>query len=192
MKQGEHESVSTAGAGGREIGNEAFGGGDLWIGQHASDRDILVFDPTRADPRGDVLALYSLTQHRMRRFPRETVLSRITPITDARGRKRAARDYEQRGELRAEHDRARETARSENVERQRESVIAAHGRYLQGLGIADEGVRDTPADHRPGRRSKCHACGTVLDDFAGSVCIVCEGILCSCGACACGQQARRR
>ncbi len=166
--------------------HEAFGGGRLWIGQHDGDQDLLVFDPSEADPHADVLSLYSLTQHRIRSFPRATVLTRIPALTDELGRARAKRDYARRASLRITHEQALAAARIERRNRQRSGVIAAHRRYIESLGLEYQGERETPADHRPGRRTKCHACGIALDDFAGAVCGICNRVLCSCGACACG------
>ncbi len=167
--------------------HEAFGGGKLWIGQHTADQDILVFDPAEADPYADVLALYSLTHHRMRSFPRATVLARIPALTDELGRARAKRDYTRRTTLRNTHEQARVAARTERMDRQREGVIASHRHYIETLGLTWKGVHATPADHKPRRRTTCHTCGIILDDFAGVVCGICDGVLCSCGACACGK-----
>ncbi|MBA4159299.1 MAG: hypothetical protein H0X65_17765, partial [Gemmatimonadetes bacterium] len=30
--------------------DKGFNGGDLWIGRHSVDGDVLVFDPTETDP----------------------------------------------------------------------------------------------------------------------------------------------
>lgn len=166
-------------------GNEPFGGGSLWIGQHATDHDILVFDPSEADPCADVLSLYSLTQHRMRRFPRATVMHRIHPLTDEIGHARAKKDYATRAPLRAAHEEARAAERDEQRVRQRDDVLAAHRRYVDALGVTYQGVRESGVGRRGRHRTKCAACGLALDDFAGSVCGSCDGVLCSCGACAC-------
>jgi hypothetical protein len=169
------------------LGSEAFGDGKLWIGQHDTDQDVLIFDPSEADPHAEVLSLYSLTQHRTRRFPRAIVLQRIQALNGDGGLDRAKSDYEQRDALRAayEAEQAMEAVRSRS--RQKEGVLSAHRRYLESLGLPYEGSRETGPDHRPGRRTKCHTCGIVLDDFAGAVCITCDGVLCSCGSCACGR-----
>jgi hypothetical protein len=172
--------------------HEAFGGGKLWIGRHTADQDTLVFDPTREDASAQVLALYSLTQHRLRSFPRATVLQRIEVLTDELAHARAKRVYARRTTLRAAHEQARLVSRTEGMKRQRDGVLALHRRYVEALGLTYHEVRDTPADHKAGRRTKCHACGIGLDDFANAVCGICSGVLCSCGACACGNQARLR
>jgi hypothetical protein len=166
-------------------GQGAFGEGGLWIGQHAADQDILVFDPAESDVNASVISLYSLTHHRTRSFPRATVLDRIHPLEDELAFARARKDYEQRATLRAAHEEVMAEERTEQMSRQREPVLAAHRRYIESLGLDYQGERETPANHRPGRRSKCHACGIALDDFAGVVCVICDGVLCSCGACAC-------
>lgn len=164
---------------------EAFAGGGLWIGRHAVDRDILVFDPAEAAGAGEVIALYSLTQHRTRSFPRAAVADHIRVVTDAETRSRAESEYARRAELRAAHRAEQAAERASRLQEQRQGVLDAHRRYLEALGLAYEGERETGGDHRPGRRTKCHRCGIALDDFVGMVCTLCEGVLCSCGACAC-------
>ena len=169
-----------------------FGGGKLWIGQHTDDHDILVLDPSEADPSADVLALYSLTQHRMRRFPRATALQRIQALTDEIAHARAKKEYAQRATLRTQHEQELATANNERKDRQRDGVIAAHRNYIEALELEYQGVSETGAAKRPRQASKCHACGITLDDFMGVVCGICSGALCSCGACTCGKQAQRR
>jgi len=165
--------------------HEAFGDGKLWIGRHTGDQDILVFDPAESDPSASVLSLYSLTQHRMRSFPRATVIQRIEELDDQVGAARARKEYLERDSLKAAHEQTLADAKTERMNVQRNDVIGVHQVYIEALGRTYEGVRDTPADHRPGRRTKCHNCGIVLDDFAGAVCGICDGVLCSCGVCAC-------
>lgn len=167
-----------------------FNGGELWIGRHEVDDDTLVFDPAEADPFADPISLYSLGQHRKRSFPRAVALRQIHAVTDEIGRRRARNEYEERVARRREHADIEAAARSGRLEHQRLAVIAAHQRYLEGLGLPYPGVAPTPATHRPGRRSKCHLCGIALDDFAGTICVACNGVLCSCGACACGAAKR--
>lgn len=170
--------------------HEAFGGGKLWIGQHTADQDILVFDPAEADPLANILVLYSLTQHRRRSFARATVVQRIPVLTDEIAHVRAKKDYQQRTTLRAAHEQAQTAERAERVDRQRTRVIASHRRYVEALGLAYQGVRQTPADHNPKRRTKCNGCGINLDNFTDAICEICSGVLCSCGACACKQATR--
>ncbi|MQA91478.1 MAG: hypothetical protein GEU90_14845 [Gemmatimonas sp.] len=165
--------------------------GSFWIGKHSADQDLLVFDPNAVDADGEIIALYSLTQHRARSFRRSTLIERIRIITDAEEHARAKEDYEKRDLLRATHEQELEAARAERLERQRAAVVGAHRRYLEALELPYDGVRETDADHRPGRRTKCHSCGIALDDFARAVCVTCDGVLCSCGACACGRAPRR-
>lgn len=172
-------------------GHEPFGDGQLWVGQHAGDGDILVFDPSAADPSADILTLYSLAQHRTRSFPRGTVVERVQPVGDEIAYARAKKDYAERATLRATHEEGLATARAERSDKQRNAIIGKHRRYVEALELAYEGVQAPAADARRGRVQKCHACGIVLDDFVGALCGICSGALCSCGACACGKPARR-
>ncbi len=162
-----------------------FEAGKFWIGRHAADADVLVFDPSESDVVSDRVCLYSLAQHRNRTFPLSVVHDQIRGISDEENWEEAKRNYEDRAALRHEREEVAAAEKRERVEHQRQGVIAAHERYLAGLGIQNAGVVPTPEDFKPGRRSKCQSCGIALDDFAGSVCLVCNGILCSCGACAC-------
>lgn len=170
----------------------AFNGGEIWVGEHSVDRDILVFDPSEADASAARLSFYSLAQHRTRTFPRDTVIRMIQPVTDELGSARARKDYARRAELQRAHLDTLAADRVKRDESQRQGVLDSHRRHLASLGIDYQGVKDTAADRRPGRRTKCHACGIALDDFAGAVCGVCDGVLCSCGACACGGPTRSR
>ena len=170
---------------------EAFGGGRMWIGEHAADGDILVFDPAETSPSADRLSFFSMTQLRMRVFPRLVVARQIREVADDVRSARAKKDYRRRAELRVAHETGLATARVALAERQREQVVQRHERYLAAHGIAYQGVRTTPLDRRPSRRVRCHACKIALDDFAGSLCRVCGDVLCSCGACACASRARR-
>lgn len=163
-----------------------FGTDGLWIGRHDADHDLLVFDPAESDPSAPLLSLYSLTQHRARSFTRSTVAARIHPLTDVSDRTRAEEDYARRALLREEVLSGERAARMNRV---RDGVIAAHRRFMQAMGLDYAGVRDTAPGHKNGRRTKCHACRIALDDFAGTVCVTCDGVLCSCGACACGRAA---
>jgi hypothetical protein len=166
---------------------DGMGAGKLWVGQHATDQDILILDPSVTDPSGEVLSLYSLTQHRTRSFSRETVLERITGLTDEVATARAKRAYAERDAHRADHMNALDEAQTERRARQRDGLIAAHRRYVEGLGLTYQGIQDTATTRRTGRATKCHACGIPLDDFAGAACAICAGLLCSCAACACGK-----
>jgi hypothetical protein len=165
-----------------------FDESDLWVGQHVADDDILVFDPSEADSRANVLSLYSLTQHRTRSFPRSMIPQKIRVLTDEVGRARAKKAYASRDALRAEHEEALAGERLQLKERQRRGVIEAHRRYIESLGLTYRGDQATAAPRRAGRRVKCHSCGIALDNFAGAVCAICEGVLCSCGVCACGSR----
>jgi hypothetical protein len=170
----------------------ASGERPLWIGEHAGDHDILVLDPAQSDSTADVLALYSLTQHRMRRFPRATVEDRIRVVTDESARSRAARDYGRRAELQADHQRAADSAQAERMDRIREGMVAAHKVFVEALTVEYRGVRKTSEEGRGGKATRCHVCALALDDFVGMTCVTCSGVLCSCGACACGKPSRGR
>lgn len=162
----------------------------LWIGEHAADGDILVLDGP-SDPDQGRISYYSLTQLRSRVFPAAIAAAKIKEVTDEIRLARARKQYAQRTELEAEHEQARAVERADVAERQREQVIRLHEKYMEGHGVEDEGVRETPANHKS-RRSKCHACAITLDDFVGRVCVKCNEVLCSCGACACGSRTRTR
>lgn len=164
--------------------------GELWIGRHSADDDILVFDPAESDPSAPVLELYSLTQHRTRRFPRSIVIQRIETLDDRKAAAKAKRAYDERAELREAHEQELETARTERFEQIRTEITEAHERYLEGLGIEYQGVTEPDPDRRS-RLTRCHACGIELDGFVGVVCAVCSTPLCSCGACACGRASRK-
>ncbi|HET8656652.1 MAG TPA: hypothetical protein VFL93_14115 [Longimicrobiaceae bacterium] len=162
---------------------EPFNGGELWVGRHSADKDVLIFDPTAADPCADPLAFYSLAQHRTRTFPRVVVDQKIRALTDDDARARAESEYADRLQNEAAHQLERDQKRSERAADQRQSVLDAHRRYLEEIGVAYSGVRENAPARR--RRSRCHRCGISLDNFADAVCDVCGGVLCSCGACAC-------
>jgi hypothetical protein len=162
-----------------------FEDGKFWIGRHAADADVLVFDPSESGTVTDRVSLYSLAQHRNRTFPLSVVHDQIRGISDEDNWEEAKRNYEDRAALRHEREEEAAAQRQKRMEHQRQGVIGAHERYLAGIGIEDAGVIPTPENFKPGRRSKCQVCGIVLDDFASSVCLVCNGVLCSCGACAC-------
>jgi hypothetical protein len=169
-----------------------FNGGKFWIGRHTVDQDTLVFDPAESDPGAELVSLYSLTQHRRRTFPRSVVQQRIEQVTDELVWQRAKQEYEERAARRQAHGEAGAAALVERLQHQRDGVIEAHRRYLKRVGIEYAGVTSTPDVQRPRRRTKCHDCGIALDDFASSACATCKGVLCSCGACACGAGERRR
>jgi hypothetical protein len=164
----------------------------IWIGRHAVDDDVLVFDPAETDPASAFVSFYSLTQYRRRSFPRAVVREKIVPLDDEVGVARAEKDYLRRADLEAENGARRETADSERLQQQRDAAIVAHRRHLELHGIEHQGVVDTADVTRKSRRTRCHACGIALDDFAGVCCSVCQGVLCSCGACGCGSPVRAR
>jgi hypothetical protein len=159
--------------------------GDLWIGRHTADEDLLVFDSTDSATATDSITFYSLTQHRQRCFPRSVVAQQIHGFADDLGRHRARRAYEDRISLRQERADAAAEAQVDRAERQRQNVLEAHRRYIAAIGHDYPGVTPSEEVAKPRRRSRCHACGIGLDDFASAVCVACNGVLCSCGTCAC-------
>lgn len=192
MTQRNSMGASPAWLGAEGGSGDLLGGGEMWVAHHAGDDDLLVFDPAEAGSRTDVVSFYSLAKHRRRTFPRAMIGSQITPVTDEASSARALEDYARRAELEAELVGEREADRSAQAEQLRESVIEAHQRYLEGLGVDYVGVERTDGNRKAGRRTKCPACGIALDDFAHAVCAACGGVLCSCGACSCGVVPRGR
>jgi len=171
---------------------ETIGVGTLWIGRHASDQDILVLDPSETDAAAEVLSLYSLTEHRTRRFPRNLVLEKIHPLEDELALSRAKKDYARRSTLREAHVEALEAERNQRFEQVRDGVIVQHQTFVETLGLTYKGVVRNGSDPRPARVTKCHTCGIVLDDFVGVSCAICSGLVCSCGGCTCGKPGRVR
>lgn len=189
------DQLSGSGAGrwlGHDFPAEGPDSSGLWVGRHAADDDLLVFDPAQGDGRGDVISFYSLAKHRMRSFPRSVLGEKIQPVTDEVSSARALKDYARREALQAQAEDAREADRNAHLEQQREAVIEAHRRYLEALGVDYAGVERTDGHRRSGRRTKCPTCGIVLDDFAHAACAACGGVLCSCGACLCGAPVKGR
>jgi hypothetical protein len=164
-----------------------FPGKSLWIGKHSADGDILVFDPVESDATASVLSLYSLTQHRTRRFQRAMALQSIQPLTDQIAQARAKKEYTQRSKLRTAHEHALTEEHAGRIDEVRENIISAHRRYIEARGLVYNGVLQTNGERKAGRVTKCHACGIVLDGFVSAACGICSGSLCSCGACSCGK-----
>jgi hypothetical protein len=192
MNELSESSITPAWLGQEEVSSAAFNGDGLWVGQHSGDEDLLVFDPAEGDATAKVISFYSLAKHRRRSFPRAAVGTRIKPVTDEVSNARALKDYARRATLQAERDGAREADRSAHAEQQREAVIEAHRRFVEAHGITYKGVERTDGNRKSGRRTKCGSCGIPLDDFAHAACSACDGVLCSCGACACGAAVRGR
>ncbi len=165
--------------------------GTLWVGRHSGDRDILVLDPEVSSPNPQNVSLYSLTQHRLRTFPRSVMAEKIHAL-EAAELERAIEEYLSRSSRRETYEDGLRAAQAQRRTRQRDDIIRSHERYLERIGVRDAGVADTLPGHKNGRRSKCHACGIDLDDYVGLVCNGCSSLLCSCGACACGTAGRRR
>jgi hypothetical protein len=165
--------------------------GTLWVGRHSGDRDILVLDPDVASSNPQNVSLYSLTQHRLRTFPRSVMAEKIHALEEAELEK-AIEEYSSRTSRREVYEDGLRAAEAQRRTRQRNEFVRSHERYLERIGVRDAGVTDTLPGHKNGRRSKCHACGIDLDDFVGLVCGGCSSVLCSCGACACGTAGRKR
>jgi hypothetical protein len=174
----------------KSTSSDGFGGGSLWIGQHSADQDILVFDPAESDASAELVSLYSLTQHRVRRFPRAMALKNIKPLTDEMAFARAKKEYSQRATLRSAHEEAQTEAQAQRMDQVRENIVSAHRRYIEALGLAYVGVNPVNPDAKPGRVTKCHACGIILDGFVSATCGICSRAVCSCGGCACGKVAK--
>jgi len=163
-------------------------GGKLWVGRHSGDGDRLVFDPAQASTGSTNVSLFSLTQLRPRVFPRSVVEERIAAITDAAERAEAVKAYKAWPKLKAKREVEEQKEKSEAAVRQRDSILALHQAFLENRGIAYKGVRDSSMAPEKGHkraRTACGLCGIRLDDFVGSRCAGCGGILCSCGACSC-------
>jgi hypothetical protein len=171
-----------------------FNGGNLWIGRHSADGDTLVFDPDVSDPAAGNVSLFSLTNLRHRVFPRPVVAAKIPEVTDPAERADAEKRYREWPALKEQREQERVAEREEVAERQRQGALDRHRHFLEERGIAYEGVRESGTAKATGRRrrTKCHSCGIALDDFAASECLVCDGVLCSCGACGCGAPVRER
>jgi hypothetical protein len=167
-----------------------FNGGRMWIGQHAADGDILVFDPALSDPAATNLSFFSLTQFRQRVFPRPLVSEKIHEITDKALKARALKQYQEWPTGKAAHEQERADAHAKKAERQKQEVLERHRRLLQAQDIPYQGVRDTTAGTKR-RRTRCRVCAIELDDFASTECVACGGVLCSCGACGCNLRARK-
>lgn len=175
-----------------EAGDAGMPGSEgIWVGRHSGDGDLLIFDPSESNGAGSVVAFYSLEKHRRRSFPRTLIGETIQPLADEEESARALEDYARRGSLRAQRNDEREADRSAQAEQQRESVVEAHRRFVEALGLEYAGVERTDGNRKSGRRTKCPSCGIALDDFAHAACTICGGVLCSCGACVCGATGRR-
>jgi hypothetical protein len=171
-------------------GSAGLDGGELWIGRHSGDRDILVLDPGQTDASAAVVTLYSLGQHRPRAFPRGTLREKIRELKDDEAFRAATAAYANREALRESYEQGLAESRLARMQRQRDAVVAAHRKHLDALGLAYEGVTDSANGRRRAKPAKCHACGIELDDFVGLSCAICARVLCSCGSCACGKRPR--
>lgn len=175
--------------------DKGFNGGNLWIGRHSVDGDILVFDPTLTDPTATNVSFFSLSQFRQRTFPRSVVAEKIVEITDKRQAAKASAQYQEWAARKATHEEEQSVARTTARTHQRDRILEQHQHFLAQRNLPYEGVRDPlPEGKRPAglkrrRRTKCHSCGIALDDFVAAECVVCNGVLCSCGACGCGASA---
>lgn len=172
-----------------QIGTE-FNGGKFWVGRHSADGDTLVFDPALAIPQSPNVCFFSLTQFRPRTFPPSVVQGQIQEVVDDKQRKEALERYREWPKLKEAHDHTLERGREQASVQRREVILANHQHYLEARGIPYKGVRDsseiTAKPARKGRRMLCSRCRSPLDDYIGARCNGCDGVLCSCGACACG------
>ena len=161
----------------------------LRIGRHSVDGDTLVFDPSQTSPGASNVALFSLTQFRTRAFPQRVVEAQIEEIVDPEQRAKAEALYHAWPTHKAERDREMEQAKEASGARRREHILENHRRFLEGNGVAYQGVQDSAdkvtGGSRKRARSACSRCSTPLDDFVGLRCVACMSVLCSCGACAC-------
>src|SRR5688572_30338598 len=80
------------------------GDGPLWVGRHSGDQDILVLDRETSSFGSANVTLYSLTQHRMRTFPRSVVVEKIHELEEPAEVEKAISEYTARTELKAAHD----------------------------------------------------------------------------------------
>lgn len=180
-----------AGTGDRPQADAAgFGGGEMWIGRHSGDGDLLVFDPAVSDPHATNLSFISLTQLRPRVFPRSVVRDRIHEVTDPALLADAREQYRAWPARKAAHEEERTAAQGRVAERQKQEVLERHRQLLESQDLPYQGVRDTTGAPKR-RRTRCGVCGIELDDFVGTECVACGGVLCSCGACGCKLRARR-
>ncbi len=177
-------------------GGEAFAGGRMWIGRHTADGDILVFDPEVSDPAATNVSLFSLSQLRHKLFSRAVVETKIDEVTDEEQHARAIEDYRKWPVLKEERERERVAAQAEAAQRLRQGTLDRHREFMEERGVPYEGVVGTTDGRKSGgarrRRTRCHACGIALDDFASAECRVCNGVLCSCGACGCAAPGKQR
>lgn len=90
------------------------------------------------------------------------------------------------GEIRAAKLCARIITRAdldqESVQRERQSIVAAHEAFLHRRGLPNRGTR-LGLGHR--RIAICYNCRQHLDNAVDVECVECRWIVCACGACGC-------
>jgi hypothetical protein len=161
----------------------------LRFARHTVDGDTLVFDPALFPAGPANVTFFSLTQFRPRSFPHSVVETRIDEVVDPEQCARAAARYLEWPELKLAHEQEAEGERQARAVRQRERILEAHRRFVEEGGRSYEGVQDSAVAVTGGSkrrtRAACPRCSTPVDDFAGTRCMGCKAVLCSCGACAC-------
>jgi hypothetical protein len=167
--------------------NFEIGTDKLWIGRHAADEDILVFDPALDQPASGNVTFFSLTQFRPRSFAPKVAKERIRGITDAKEFSAAKKTYTRWPELKAKQEGVDSRTRTEALELRRSAMLQRHEAYLASLGELAE-IPLTKAG-RPAKRRRiinCLVCQRVLETGMDLSCERCSQSICTCGACACG------
>lgn len=170
-----------------EVGSDKF-----WIGRHADDEDILVFDPALAQPSSGNVTFFSLTQFRTRSFAPKVAKERIRGITDAKEFSAAKRTYTRWPELKAERGNVEDRARTEALELRRSAVLERHEAFLSTLpDLGKEAAGKTGRATKRRRITNCLACHRVLETGMDLKCDRCSQHICTCGACACGASSQQ-
>lgn len=167
--------------------NFELGSDKLWIGRHAADEDILVFDPALDQPPSGNVTFFSLTQFRTRSFAPKVAKERIRGITDAKEFSAAKRTYTRWPELKAKQDGVDSRARTEALELRRSAMLQRHEAYLATLPeLAEAAVTKTGRATKRRRITNCLVCQRILETGMDLTCDRCSQRICTCGACACG------
>jgi hypothetical protein len=162
------------------------GSDEFWIGRHAADEDILVFDPALAQPPSGNVTFFSLTHFRTRSFSPSVAKERIRGITDAKEFSEAKRTYKRWPELKAKQEDVDSRARGAALEQRRSTMVERHEAFLAAIPEPVEPVAKTGRATRRRRITSCLVCGRVLDTGVDLTCDRCSQRVCTCGACACG------
>lgn len=70
-----------------------------------------------------------------------------------------------------------------------EVIPLLHAERLRELGLPNRGVRPSSRPRR--HHIRCYACHKALDSGVDIECVICNWVLCFCGACGCGFNRRR-